>query len=77
MDPVHVVVVTDEESLFQAIYVGGDLADQQETIYAADIVDAVGEKICQISHILVNMPDGVNEFPKKFEECMLWKPVDE
>lgn len=75
MVPVHVVVVTDEESGHQGLYVGGDLADQEDTLYACDIAAAIGDKVVQFSHVVVNMPEKVVEFPKTFDECMLWKPV--
>lgn len=76
-EPVHIVVVTDEESGHQALYVGGELIEQDTTIYACDITRAADGKTVRFSHIVVNMPEDAIGYPSVFDECMLWNPVME
>lgn len=70
--PTHVVVLTDVDSGFQALYVGGDLKAADDTIYACDIAEAAGDKDINFSHVRVNMPDGVNRYPERIENALLW-----
>lgn len=76
MEPVHVVAVIDEESGHEALYVDGDLRDQDLTIYACDIARAAEGKVIQFSQIRVNLPEDQVGFPQEFEKCMLWNPVN-
>ena len=69
------VVVTDDDSGYQALYVTGDRVDQGDTIYAGDIAGVInGYELIQFSHVIVEMPKGADSFPEKFEQCMLWSP---
>jgi hypothetical protein len=77
MEPVHVIVVTDSETGHQGLYVGGDLKDQDDTIYACDIARVTWGMTIQFSHISVRMPEDVDSYPEKFEQCMLWNPAEE
>jgi hypothetical protein len=74
--PTHVIVCTDVDSGFQGLYVGGERVDQDYTIYACDIATATKGIVCTFSHVIVNMPEGRDEYPKLFDECMLWIASD-
>lgn len=76
MEPVHVIVVTDVSG-HQALYVGGELKESDETIYACDIAAATEGMTIQFSHLTVEMPESEVSFPDTFEKCMLWNPVAE
>lgn len=68
--PKHVVLVMDEESGHEAIYVGGDLFNQDTTIYAGDIAEACGDDTVNISRIIVRLPDNSVGYPEQLENLM-------
>jgi hypothetical protein len=77
MEAVHVIIVTDADSGHEALYVGGDLKEQDVTIYGCEIARHVQGLTIQFSHVSVRMPVDVHSYPEKFEQCMLWKPVEQ
>lgn len=77
MDPVHVILVLDDGSGHEAIYVGGELVYQGDTIYSGDIAKAVEGKTISLSQVVVDMPADVHEYPEHFDECISWVPVSD
>lgn len=71
----HVIAVIDEESGHEALYVDGELFEQDSTIYACDIAKAAKGKVIQFSQVRLNLPESEVGFPSQFEKCMLWNPV--
>ena len=71
----QLIVVTDEDSGFEALYVDGALADQNDTIYATDIAEHAKGGPVDFSHVTVVMPDGVDRYPDQFAECCSWVTV--
>lgn len=76
LDAVHVVLVIDEESGHEAIYVGGDLSFQDTTIYACDIAEACGNQIVTVSLIAVRLPDNSIGYPDHFEKLIPFLVVE-
>jgi len=68
-DPVHVVCVTDEETGYEAVYVGGDLMEHDLTMYGCDIARLTSGMIIQLSHVSLRLPDQ-QEYPRRFEDCL-------
>lgn len=68
----HLIVVTCEVSGFQGLYVDGELAHQDDTIYAGDMAEHAKDGPVDLSHVLVVMPDGCEHYPSYFDECLLW-----
>ncbi len=66
---VKIVVVTDDESLFQAMYVDGEFKQSDDTIYASDIEDAAAGRPIMLSTMSVELPES-GDFPKTLEKCM-------
>lgn len=71
----HLIVVTCSDSGHEALYVNGTLRHQDETIYATDIAEWAKDGPIQFSHMVLRMPDYVDDFPEQFEQCLLW-PVE-
>ncbi len=67
-----VVVVTDHESLHEAIYVDGVLAQQAETIYASDIESHLGGRPMKLRTCQVEIGDGGGFMPSLDETLRLW-----
>jgi len=74
-DPVHVIAVIDDESLHEALYVGGKLKAQDATLYMCDVAEVSKGLTIQFSHVVVVLPEGV-EYPEKFEELVKYMPVE-
>lgn len=68
-DPVHVVCVTDEETGHEAVYVGGELREQDATIYGCDIARVTSGMTIQLSHVSLRLPEH-QEYPSRFEDCL-------
>ncbi len=68
-DPVHIIGVLDNESLDEALYVGGELVASCHTIYVNDIVQAAGGRTIDLSDVSVDLPEGM-DWPKRFEALM-------
>lgn len=68
-EPVHVVCVTDEETGHEAVYVGGDLMEQDATMYGCDIARLAQGMAIQLSHVSLRLPEQ-QEYPRRFEDCM-------
>ena len=66
---VKIVIVTEDEALFQAMYVDGARVQSDETIYASDIEDAAKGKPILLSTLSVELPAG-GDFPATLEQCM-------
>ena len=75
-DPVLVVCVIDQESGHEAVYVGGELKDQDTTIYGHDIARVASGLTVQLSHVTVDLPEEM-QYPQKFEELVRYILVDE
>lgn len=71
----HLVVVHDNESNHQALYVDGEMMVSDSAIYGTDIANAAKGRKVHVSFVTVTMPETSQEFPKKFEKLMRWKPV--
>ena len=72
----HCVLVLDEESGHEAIYIGGELIEHCFTIHCCDIATACAGKTVQISHVVVEMPANM-PFPQQFEKLMPWMTLIE
>lgn len=68
-DPVHVVGVLNEPSGFEALYVGGELKDQDFTLHLCDVAKVTEGKVIEFSFIVVELPDDI-DFPNKFEDLV-------
>lgn len=66
MEPVHVVAVLDCETNGEALYIGGDLATHDQTLYMGDLASCVEDKVIQFSQVTVILPEG-QEWPQRFE----------
>lgn len=64
-----IVVVTDDESLLQAMYVDGVRVQSDETIYASDIEEAAKGRPIMLSTLSIELPEA-DDFPKTLERCM-------
>ena len=68
--PVHVIVVYDKETDHEAIYKDGELFDCDMTMYASDMVRAIGENtVVNVSSVDVLLSRS-NAWPKRFEDLM-------
>ena len=73
LEIVQATVVTDSDSVYEGLYVDGELIDQDTTIYACDIAAATSGKMIRFAHVVVDMPEGAAEYPQTLAECLLWK----
>lgn len=69
----RVMVVTDMDSGYEGLYVDGVLVLQDETIYAAEIGQVVGDGLVEFSHQLVALPRDEPGYPKELKKCLEWK----
>lgn len=70
LDVLDVVVVLDEATNHEAIYVNGLLKWQDSTIYACDIHSAAEGKVMRLKRYSVLIEDTVIPFPRTLEECL-------
>lgn len=68
----RITVVTCDDSYFEGLYVNGTLEHQSDTIYAESIAENAKNKLVEISHFMVQMPKGLQQFPTNLEDCMKW-----
>jgi len=67
-----VVVVTDDTSLYDALYVDGVLVQQAETIYASDIAHALNGRAMKLRTENIEIGEG-GGFMQSLEETLkLW-----
>lgn len=71
-EPTHVIAVTDKESFFMGLYVDGKLVDADDTLYPSCVAKATEGMIITMSSITIDMPEGVEELPERFEDCFMW-----
>ena len=76
-ETVRLVVLTDQESLFQALYAGGELHTAEDTIYASDIEHAAKGRLMELTCLDFNFPEGVDKMPDRFEDVMPWISKDQ
>lgn len=67
----HCVLVLDEESGHEAIYIGAELVHSCDTLYSGDIALYLEGKTVQVSQVVVQMPENMH-WPKQFERLMPW-----
>lgn len=68
--PAHIIVVYDKETDHEAIYKDGTLFDCDMTMYASDMVRAIGENtVVNVSSVDVLLSRS-NVWPKQFEDLM-------
>lgn len=77
----HLIVVRDDNSGREAIYLDGELVFECADVYACDIAEQCQGIAINFSHVVVHKPDieaypYTEEFPQQFDKCMLWV-VDE
>lgn len=60
-----VVVAQETQALTEALYVDGNLIDENETIYASDIADAVGNSLIRFSFVKTVL--GENPWPDSLD----------
>lgn len=63
-----VIVVTDDGSLFEALYINGRLVQPAETIYASDIEHALNGRAMRLRTKTIGLEDN-QDFPANLEEC--------
>lgn len=63
-----VVVVTDDDSLFEALYINGRLMQPAETIYASDIEHALNGRAMRLRTKRIELGHN-QDFPKNLDEC--------
>lgn len=69
----HVIVVSDVDYDREALYIGGDLKKQDQTIYLCDLIEYTKDLgPINLSYVRVEMPEQQTEFPEHFEYCLRW-----
>lgn len=69
--PAHIIVVYDKETDHEAIYVDGLLFDSDLTMYASDMVRAIGERtVVNVSSVDVLLTPREAHWPKRFDDLM-------
>lgn len=69
-------VVTCFDSGYEALYVDGVLVNQDESIYACDIVEHAADGPVEFVHVIAVMPVSATRYPKTLEQCMEWVPQE-
>lgn len=73
--PVQVIVVTDEETGYESLYIDGQLRMFDVTIYASDIASQVTGETIQFSHVSLRLPEQ-QEWPATWDECARFRTVE-
>lgn len=72
----NVLVCTCDFSGYQELYVDGVLVRQDDTIYACDIAEHVIGVPAMVSNMSVIIPDGIDRYPERLDECRSWTNED-
>ena len=70
--PLSIVVLTDLDSGYHALYCDENLRLSEDTIYACDIAEVAKGNLITFQHVRVNIPDGVNKYPDRLADALLW-----
>lgn len=69
-----VLLVTDEESGDEAIYIDGKKVYEETTLYAVDIAEAIKGMEVTVEHHTIHLLDHGVEFPANAEDLMYELP---
>lgn len=72
-----ITVATDNASMYQAIYVDGQLKDQDDSLYASELAPFTDGKPVIIENVNVALPKNWDRFPKTLAELNDLPEVDE